>query len=232
MRAIVKRLLDVTLSLLGLLLLSPVLLAVGTLVWASMGTPILYRQRRPGLRGKPFVLYKFRTMLDLRNPDGTLLPDEQRLTRIGRFLRSTSLDELPELFNVLKGDMSLVGPRPLLMEYLDRYTPEQARRHEIKPGITGWAQVNGRNNLSWEDRFRLDVWYVDHWTLWLDLKILWMTLLKVARREGISHDGCATMPEFRGTLSKSQKPRAHAAAANSVVDTNPRPTCDGRPSGT
>lgn len=202
-RAIVKRFLDVTLSLFGLLLLSPVLLSVGVLVWASMGTPILYRQRRPGLHGKPFVLYKFRTMLDLRNPDGTPLPDEQRLTRIGRFLRSTSLDELPELFNVLKGDMSLVGPRPLLMEYLDRYTPEQARRHEVKPGITGWAQVNGRNSLSWEDKFRLDVWYVDHWTLWLDLKILWMTLLKVARREGISYDGCATMPEFRPPMGRT-----------------------------
>lgn len=197
LKGMAKRLLDLALSLLGLLLLSPVLVSAGVLVWAGMGVPIFYSQRRPGLRGKPFVLYKFRTMLDIRNPDGTPSPDDQRLTRIGGFLRSTSLDELPELFNVLKGDMSLVGPRPLLMEYLDRYTPQQARRHEVKPGITGWAQVNGRNSLSWADKFRLDVWYVDHWTLWLDLKILWMTLLKVARREGISYDGCATMPEFR-----------------------------------
>jgi lipopolysaccharide/colanic/teichoic acid biosynthesis glycosyltransferase len=142
-------------------------------------------------------MYKFRTMIDARDASGKLLEDAERLTRFGRFLRSTSLDELPELFNVLKGDMSLVGPRPLLMGYLDRYTPEQARRHEVKPGVTGWAQVNGRNAISWEDRFKLDVWYVDHWSLWLDIKILWLTLLKVFRREGISAQGHVTMPEFK-----------------------------------
>ncbi len=163
-----------------------------------MGAPVLFRQTRPGLRGKPFIMYKFRTMTDERDPQGNLLPDEQRLTRLGRFLRSTSLDELPELINVLKGDMSLVGPRPLLMKYLDRYTPEQFRRHEVKPGITGWAQVNGRNALTWEEKFKLDVWYVDNWNLWLDFKILLMTLVKVFRREGIGHGSQATMPEFRG----------------------------------
>jgi lipopolysaccharide/colanic/teichoic acid biosynthesis glycosyltransferase len=154
---------------------------------------------RPGLHGKPFVMYKFCTMLDLRDKEGNLLPDEQRLTGIGRFLRSTSLDELPELINVLKGEMSLVGPRPLLMEYLDRYTPEQARRHNVKPGITGWAQVNGRNAISWEDKFKLDVWYVDNWSLWLDIKILFLTIIQVFRREGISADGYSTMPKFMGS---------------------------------
>lgn len=150
-------------------------------------------------------MYKFRTMLDIRNEQGELLPDELRLTPVGRFLRKTSLDELPELFNVLKGDMSLVGPRPLLMDYLDQYTPEQARRHEVKPGITGWAQVNGRNALTWEEKFKLDVWYVDNWSLWLDIKILFMTLVKVFKREGISADGHVTMPEFKGSGNQDYK---------------------------
>jgi lipopolysaccharide/colanic/teichoic acid biosynthesis glycosyltransferase len=169
---------------------------IALLVWRTMGRPVLFRQARPGLHGKPFVMYKFRTMRDLRDAEGNLLPDEARLTPFGRWLRTTSLDELPELVNVLRGEMSLVGPRPLLMEYLERYTPEQARRHEVKPGITGWAQIHGRNNLSWEERLRLDVWYVDHWSLWLDLKILWRTLWMVLRREGISAQGHATMPRF------------------------------------
>jgi lipopolysaccharide/colanic/teichoic acid biosynthesis glycosyltransferase len=163
-----------------------------------MGRPIFFKQIRPGLRGNPFLIYKFRTMLDLRDENGNLLPDEKRLTKIGKFLRNTSLDELPELWNVLKGDMSLVGPRPLLMEYLGRYTPEQARRHNVKPGITGWAQINGRNAISWDEKFKLDVWYVDNWNIFLDLKIIFITLIKVIKREGISAEGHATMPEFKG----------------------------------
>ncbi len=166
-----------------------------------MGRPIFFKQARPGLYGKPFVLYKFRTMLDLRDQTGKMLPDERRLTSFGRWLRSTSLDELPVLFNVLKGDMSLVGPRPLLMEYLDRYTTEQARRHEVKPGITGWAQINGRNAISWEEKFALDVWYVDNWSLLLDFRIIFLTILKVLKHEGISADGHVTMPEFKGSRS-------------------------------
>jgi lipopolysaccharide/colanic/teichoic acid biosynthesis glycosyltransferase len=168
-------------------------------VQKELGKPVLFRQVRPGLNGKPFVMYKFRTMTEERDAEGRLLPDEKRLTPFGCFLREYSLDELPEFFNVLRGEMSLVGPRPLRMEYLDRYTPEQARRHEVKPGITGWAQVNGRNALPWEEKFKLDVWYVDNWTIWLDLKILWLTLVKVLRREGISAHGHATMPEFKGS---------------------------------
>jgi sugar transferase EpsL len=167
-----------------------------------MGSPVFFKQQRPGLHGKPFYMFKFRTMTNACDGDGCLLPDCDRLTPLGRFLRSTSLDELPELFNVLKGDMSLVGPRPLLMQYLDRYTPEQYRRHEVRPGVTGWAQVNGRNALSWEEKFEMDVWYVENRSFWLDLKILWMTLLKVVRREGISGDGCETMTEFEGTRLK------------------------------
>lgn len=193
-----KRPLDLVVASIATLFLSPVLFVVGVLVYWKLGSPILFRQQRPGLHGKPFTLLKFRTMTDARDADGNLLPDEQRLTSFGRFLRRTSLDELPELFNVLKGDMSLVGPRPLLMQYLDRYTPQQMRRHEVKPGITGWAQVNGRNALSWEQKFTLDVWYVDHLSLWLDLKIILLTIWKVLRREGISQDGFATMPEFTG----------------------------------
>lgn len=184
---------------LAIVLLSPLIAIVAYLVRRNLGSPIFFTQLRPGLGGKPFVMYKFRTMSDARDSEGRLLPDDQRLTRFGQFLRSTSLDELPELWNVIKGEMSLVGPRPLLMKYLELYTPEQARRHEVKPGITGWAQVNGRNALTWEEKFKLDVWYVDNWTLALDLRILWLTLLKVVRRDGISAAGHATMPEFRGS---------------------------------
>jgi len=163
-----------------------------------LGVPVLFRQRRPGLHGQPFTLLKFRTMTGARDAAGNLLPDAERLTPLGRFLRATSLDELPELLNVLKGEMSLVGPRPLLLEYLTRYTPEQARRHDVRPGITGWAQVNGRNALSWEHKFALDVWYVDHVSLGLDLKILVLTALRVLARQGISQPGHATMEEFLG----------------------------------
>ncbi|TYO93233.1 lipopolysaccharide/colanic/teichoic acid biosynthesis glycosyltransferase [Desulfallas thermosapovorans DSM 6562] len=194
----IKRTMDFLISLIGLIVIFPILAIVAILIRLNMGTPVIFRQVRPGLHGKPFTMYKFRTMKDERDGQGNPLPDEQRLTRLGRFLRATSLDELPELWNVLKGDMSLVGPRPLLMEYLDRYTPEQARRHEVKPGITGWAQVNGRNAVSWEERFKLDIWYVDNWGLRMDIKILWLTLLKTIKREGISAQGHATMPEFKG----------------------------------
>ncbi len=194
-----KRLFDLLLTLPGLVLVSPLMGGIALLVWKFHGRPILFRQVRPGYQGQPFTLYKFRTMTDARDAAGRLLSDEQRLTRFGRFLRATSLDELPELFNVLRGEMSLVGPRPLLMQYLERYTPEQARRHEVYPGITGWAQVNGRNALTWEDKFRLDVWYVDHWSLALDVKILLITLWKVLRREGISQPGHVTAEEFMGT---------------------------------
>jgi len=193
-----KQILDTTATAVALLLGMPVLLLLASLIRLKLGVPVLFRQQRPGLHGKPFTLYKFRTMKDSHDAQGNPLSDAQRLTWLGRFLRSTSLDELPELFNVLKGEMSLVGPRPLLMQYLERYTAEQARRHEVKPGITGWAQVNGRNALSWEEKFRLDVWYVDHASLWLDLSILLMTLWKVLSREGISQAGQATIEEFKG----------------------------------
>lgn len=194
-----KRALDLIGAGLALVLFSPLIALVAYLVHRNLGLPIFFAQMRPGLGGRPFVMYKFRTMSDARDSEGRLLPDDQRLTRFGKFLRSTSLDELPELWNVIKGEMSLVGPRPLLMKYLELYTPEQARRHEVKPGITGWAQVNGRNALTWEEKFKLDVWYVDNWTIALDLRILWLTLLKVVRRDGISAAGHATMPEFRGS---------------------------------
>jgi len=193
-----KRIFDLTLTLLGLILISPLLLALALIIRLNLGKPVIFTQVRPGFKGKPFALYKFRTMTDARDAQGNLLPDEQRLTRLGVFLRSYSLDELPELINVLRGEMSLVGPRPLLMQYLERYSPEQARRHDVLPGITGWAQVNGRNILTWQDKFRLDVWYVDHWSIWLDLKILWLTLVKVIKREGISQPGHATAEEFMG----------------------------------
>jgi len=189
---LLKRTLDLCLSAVGLLLLLPLLTLAGALVQMTMGRPVLFWQTRPGLDGRPFVIYKFRTM---RPGTGT---DAERLTGLGRFLRRFSIDELPELWNVLRGDMSLVGPRPLLMRYLERYTPEQARRHEVKPGITGWAQVNGRNAISWEQKFALDVWYVDHQSLWLDLRILALTVRKVLRREGISQHGQATVEEFKG----------------------------------
>ncbi len=194
-----KRAVDLLGAFLGLVLASPLMLAVAIIVCAAMGSPALFRQVRPGLHGKLFVMYKFRTMSDKKDALGRLLPDRERLTRAGRFLRSTSLDELPELINVLKGDMSLVGPRPLLTQYLGRYTPEQARRHEVKPGVTGLVQVKGRNALTWEEKFKLDTWYVDNWSLLLDLKIIGLTFLKVFRREGISAGNHSTMPEFMGT---------------------------------
>jgi len=193
-----KRSIDLIGSVAGLVILSPLMLIIALAIRLKLGAPVLFRQQRPGLHGKVFNLYKFRTMTDGRDADDMLLPDNQRLTRLGRWLRSTSLDELPELLNVLRGDMSLVGPRPLLTQYLNRYTPEQARRHEVKPGITGWAQINGRNALDWEDRFKLDVWYVDHQSGWLDIWILILTIWKVLRREGISAQGHATMSEFMG----------------------------------
>jgi len=193
-----KRIFDMLTASLGLLILSPILLVVAVLVRIYHGTPILFHQQRPGLGGRPFHIYKFRTMIDSRGSDGALLPDEQRLTRFGKLLRATSLDELPELLNILRGEMSWVGPRPLLMRYLERYSPEQNRRHDVVPGLTGWAQVNGRNALTWEDKFRLDVWYVDNWSFWLDIKILFMTAWKVLKREGISQPGHATAEEFMG----------------------------------
>ena len=193
-----KRVFDFVAALLALLLLALPLLALAWLIRRKLGSPVLFCQVRPGLHGRPFTMVKFRTMTDERGPDGALLPDAQRLTPFGRFLRASSLDELPELWNVLKGEMSLVGPRPLLMEYLPLYTPEQARRHEVRPGITGWAQVNGRNAISWADKFALDVWYVDHRNLWLDVQILWRTVRKVLVRDGISAPGVATMPKFEG----------------------------------
>ena len=191
-----KRLIDIIGSLIGLALISPLIAIISIIIYFTMGRPILFKQVRPGLREKPFVIYKFRTMLDLRDEKGNLLPDEKRLTPLGRFIRTFSIDELPEFINVLKGDMSLVGPRPLRIEYLDRYTPEQARRHNVKPGITGWAQVNGRNAISWEEKFKLDAWYLDNWNILLDLKIIFLTILQVLKRKGISAEGHATMPEF------------------------------------
>jgi lipopolysaccharide/colanic/teichoic acid biosynthesis glycosyltransferase len=193
-----KSLIDKIAAIIALSLLSPVMLGVAIAIIIQIGQPILFTQPRPGKDGKIFNFYKFRSMTNECDTQGNLLPDEQRLTPIGQFLRRTSLDELPQLWNVLKGDMSIVGPRPLLVKYLDRYTPEQARRHEVKPGITGLAQINGRNTLSWEERFKLDVWYVDHWSLWLDLKILVLTVWKVLQREGITQQGCATCEEFQG----------------------------------
>ena len=197
--AFIKRFVDLILTVPAFVLLSPVLIITALLVRCKLGKPVLFSQERPGLYGRPFKIFKYRTMTDARGVDGVLLPDSERLTRFGRFLRATSLDELPELINVLKGDMNLVGPRPLLMQYLTRYTPEQARRHEVKPGITGWAQVNGRNALTWEEKFKLDVWYVDNWSLWLDIKIIAMTIWKILKREGISQPGQATMEEFMGS---------------------------------
>lgn len=196
-----KRMIDILGSLAALLVLLPVILLVAAAIRWRMGAPVLFRQLRPGLHGQPFEMIKFRTMLNATDAQGRPLPDAERLTALGRFLRAASLDELPELWNVLKGDMSLVGPRPLLMEYLELYSPEQARRHEVKPGITGWAQVNGRNAISWEEKFMHDVWYVDNRSLRLDLKILLLSVVKVFGRQGISADGEATMPRFRGDRS-------------------------------
>jgi len=193
-----KRFFDIILSLLVVIVLSPILAVAVFLVRIVLGSPVLFSQMRPGLNERPFNMLKFRTMSDARDANGRLLSDAERLTKLGRFLRTTSIDELPELFNVLKGDMSLVGPRPLLMQYLERYTPEQARRHEVRPGITGWAQVNGRNAITWEEKFKLDVWYVDNRSLWLDIKIIFMTIWKIFKREGINQQGQATMEEFMG----------------------------------
>ena len=194
-----KRIIDILGASCGLLLLLPVLLIVTFKIHRALGSPILFRQIRPGLHGKPFQMIKFRTMHDKTDADGQLLPDAERLTKLGRLLRASSIDELPELWNVLKGEMSLVGPRPLLMEYLPLYSAEQARRHEIRPGITGWAQVNGRNAISWDEKLALDVWYVNNQSVWLDMKIIWLTIRKVIRREGISAAGEATISKFTGS---------------------------------
>ncbi|WP_280540225.1 sugar transferase [Chromohalobacter sp. 11-W] len=193
-----KRLLDIIVASFALLLLSPVMAIVALLIRRRVGKPVMFRQTRPGCYGKPFKMVKFRTMCNAIDAHGNPLPDAERISPFGNFLRKTSLDELPELWNVLKGDMSLVGPRPLLMEYLPLYNQEQYRRHEVRPGVTGWAQVNGWNALSWEEKFKLDVWYVDHQSLWLDCKILWLTIKKVIMRDGISAEGQATMERFRG----------------------------------
>lgn len=193
-----ERFLDLVLVLPGVILMSPIFILIAILVRITLGSPVLFRQQRPGLKGKPFILLKFRTMKNIYDAQGGLLPDKKRLTGFGRFLRRSSLDELPELFNVIKGDMRLVGPRPLLMEYLDRYTPFQMRRHDVKPGITGWAQVNGRNTLSWQEKFSMDVWYVDHKSFLLDLKIIFVTIWKIIKCEGISHPGHVTMERFMG----------------------------------
>jgi sugar transferase EpsL len=195
----IKTFLDYILVSTGIILISPILLITAILVRLKLGSPILFCQERPGHQGQPFMMYKFRTMTDQRNEKGELLPDQDRLTPFGKLLRSTSLDELPELFNVLKGDMSLIGPRPLLTRYLNRYTPEQARRHQAKPGITGWAQINGRNAISWEEKFKLDTWYIDNISFWLDCKILLLTFSKVLKRSDISQTNNATMEEFMGT---------------------------------
>jgi len=197
-----KRLLDFSFALLLLLAASPLLLPLAVLVRVGLGAPVLFRQQRPGLYGHPFTIYKFRTMKDAVDAHGQPLADAERLTSLGRFLRASSLDELPELWNILRGDMSLVGPRPLLMEYLPLYSPEQARRHAVRPGLTGWAQVNGRNAIGWEEKFAYDVWYVDHYNLMLDLKILALTLAQVFRRQCVSHDGHATMPKFTGSRQR------------------------------
>jgi lipopolysaccharide/colanic/teichoic acid biosynthesis glycosyltransferase len=199
-----KRIFDFVVALTALLLLAPVFVTLAVLVRINLGSPTLFRQLRPGLEGRPFEMIKFRTMLNAADADGTPLPDHARLTRFGRFLRSTSLDELPELLNVARGDMSLVGPRPLLMDYLTLYSAEQSRRHEVRPGLTGWAQVNGRNSLNWDEKFALDVWYVDHRSFALDLKILWRTVRQVIVRDGISADGEATMVAFKGSNGRDE----------------------------
>lgn len=199
----IKRFFDIGISFSGIVLLSPVFLVLTVLNRMIHGSPILFKHKRPGRYGEPFVFYKFRTMTNERQVNGEFLPDEQRLTRFGRFLRSTSLDELPSLFNVLKGEMSIVGPRPLLMEYLPLYNSFQKRRHEVKPGITGWAQVKGRNSITWDEKFEKDIWYVDNQSFWLDVKILFLTILVTLKREGISANQHQTMPKFRGNIDKT-----------------------------
>jgi len=198
-QCILKRIMDIIFSLTGLIILSILLLIIAILIKLTLKGPVLFKQARPGKNGRIFTIYKFRTMEELRDRNGNLLPDEKRLTKIGKFLRRLSLDELPELWNVLKGEMSLVGPRPLLIEYLDIFTKDQARRHEVKPGVTGWAQVNGRNAITWEEKFKYDVWYVDNWSLCLDIKIIFLTVIKVMKGEGISQPGYVTMEKFRGS---------------------------------
>jgi sugar transferase EpsL len=205
MQHAIKRLVDVVAAGAGLIILSPVIAAVALLIKAKLGSPVLFKQERPGFEGRPFTLIKFRTMLDARDTDGAHRPDAERMTAFGRWLRSSSVDELPELWNVLTGEMSLVGPRPLLMHYLPLYSPEQTRRHDVPPGITGWAQINGRNAISWEEKFALDVWYVDNWSLAFDAKILLASLVSVFSRRGISAEGAATMPEFTGSGRKKKK---------------------------
>ena len=193
-----KRLFDLTFALIALVILSPIILVTAILVRVFIGTPILFKQQRPGYKGRPFFIYKFRTMTNRVARDGSLLPDAERLTRFGHLLRSLSLDELPELFNIVRGEMSFVGPRPLLMEYLPLYSPEQARRHDVVPGLTGWAQVNGRNTVDWPARFAMDIWYVDHWSFWLDIRIIFLTVWKVISREGINQEGQSTVEYFKG----------------------------------
>ena len=200
---VVKAILDRLVAAIALLVLSPILLIIAIAIYIRMGSPIFFTQPRPGKDGCIFTFYKFRTMTTERDTDGNLLPDEQRLTALGQFIRKTSLDELPQLWNVLKGDMSFVGPRPLLVKYLNRYSPEQARRHEIKPGITGWAQIKGRNAITWEEKFIFDVWYVDNWSLWLDFKILLLTVWKVLEQEGINQEGYTTSEEFKGKCDEN-----------------------------
>lgn len=202
MKHFLKRSFDFSASLIALILLFPLLLILAVIVRLKLGSPVIFKQQRPGLHGEAFFMYKFRTMTDEKDSEGNLLPDDQRLPRFGAMLRSTSLDELPEFLCVLKGDLSIVGPRPLMMKYLPRYTPQQARRHEVRPGITGWAQVNGRNNASWEEKFEFDVWYVDNWDLWLDFKILLKTVAQVVLRKDINQEGQATAEEFMGTEQK------------------------------
>jgi lipopolysaccharide/colanic/teichoic acid biosynthesis glycosyltransferase len=201
----VKRFFDLFLSVLLAVFLSPFAGLIAAMILVRMGRPVLFVQMRPGFQGRPFSVYKFRTMKEARNAAGQPSPDRERLTSLGKFLRKCSLDEIPQLYNVIRGDISFVGPRPLLVEYLPRYTPEQARRHDVKPGITGWAQVNGRNAISWEEKFRLDVWYVEHQGFFLDMKILWLTIIKVLKKEGINADGSATMPEFMGSATDDGK---------------------------
>jgi len=198
----IKRLLDISISVVGLIIFIPFILLISVFIKLDSKGPIFFKQKRPGKDAKIFIIFKFRTMKELRDEHGNLIPDENRITKIGKFLRRFSLDEIPELWNVLKGDMSLVGPRPLLVEYLERYSPEQARRHKVKPGITGWAQVNGRNAISWEEKFKYDVWYVDNYSLWLYIKIIFMTFVNVIRGEGVNQPGHATMEEFKGNAPK------------------------------
>jgi sugar transferase EpsL len=196
---LIKRLFDISIAIILLIIFSVPMIIIACILKVTMGSPVLFIQQRPGLQGVPFYLYKFRTMGEAKDERGEPLPDEARLTSVGKFLRRFSLDELPQIINVIKGELSFVGPRPLLMEYLPKYSPEQARRHEVKPGITGWAQVNGRNAISWDEKFKLDVWYVDHWSIWLDMKILWLTAIKVFNRESINYPGEATMTKFTGS---------------------------------